>query len=62
MGAFGDIYTYLAKPGDFVDPKKFVELFKRSSLSDTDFTVENFKPGTSGEAKLRNLLLAQIFE
>jgi DGQHR domain-containing protein len=61
MGMFGRAYLYFAKPGDMVDPKKFLELFKRSKLKDTDFTVENFKPGSSGEAKLKNTLLEEIF-
>lgn len=61
MGMFGRVYTHLAKPGDMVDAKRFLELFKRSTLKDSDFTVENFKPGTSGEAQLRNKLIEEIF-
>jgi DGQHR domain-containing protein len=61
MGMFGRAYLHLAKPGDMVESKKFLELFKRSKLKDADFTVENFKPGSSGEAKLRNVLVEEIF-
>jgi hypothetical protein len=61
MGLFGKAYLYLAKPGDKVETKKFLELFKRSKLEDKDFTIENFKPGSSGEANLRNTLVADIF-
>ena len=38
----------------------FLTMFKRSSFQDVDFTTETFKPGTSGEAKLRNDLREQI--
>jgi DGQHR domain-containing protein len=61
MSVFGRAYTYLGAPGDLVDSKKFHELFKRSKLKDEDFTIERFKPGTSGEAKLRNELLEDLF-
>jgi len=61
MGMFGRAYLYLAKPGDMVEAKRFLELFKRSKLQDADFTVEKFKPGTSGEAQLRNQLIEEIF-
>jgi hypothetical protein len=36
-------------------------VFKRSSFKDEDFNTENFKPGTSGEVKLRNALIEQLF-
>ncbi|HUZ32295.1 MAG TPA: DGQHR domain-containing protein [Xanthobacteraceae bacterium] len=61
MGIFGRVYTYVAAPGEMVPRDKFEIVFKRSKFKDQDFNTDNFKPGTSGEAKLRNELLAQIF-
>jgi hypothetical protein len=34
----------------------------RFNLKDKDFNTENYKPGTSGEAKLRNDFIAQLFD
>jgi DGQHR domain-containing protein len=61
ISIFGRVYTYLGAPGDLVESKKFYEMFKRSKLKDEDFNIEEFKPGTSGEAKLRNNLLEDLF-
>jgi DGQHR domain-containing protein len=61
MSLFGRIYTHVTAPGNAVPAKRFAEVFKRSKFKDGDFTTENFKPGTSGEAKLRNELIEQIF-
>ncbi len=61
MSIFGRIYTHVTSPGNAVPAGRFAEVFKRSRLKDEDFSTENFKPGTSGEAKLRNELLDQIF-
>ena len=61
MAIFGRVYTFVAAPGEMVTPKKFEEVFKRSKLKDEDFSTERFKPGTSGEVKLRNELIDQLF-
>jgi hypothetical protein len=46
-------YSKVAAPGDAVSSQKFLDyVFSRIELSDTDFTTENFLPGTSGEARL----------
>jgi DGQHR domain-containing protein len=60
MGIFGRVYTFIAAPGDVVARSKFEEIFKRSRFKDKDFNTDNFKPGTSGEAKLRRELLEQL--
>ena len=46
------VYLRLVSPGDVPDVEKFAKLFARSKLSDDDFTVDRFKPGTSGETAL----------
>jgi hypothetical protein len=48
-------------PGHFVESRRFLELFKRVDAKWNYFTVERFKPGSSGEAKLRAFLSEQIF-
>lgn len=60
MRVFGPAYNYLAKPGQFVESKRFLELFKRADAKYTYFNVERFKPGTSGEAGLRKYLLEEL--
>lgn len=60
MSIFGRVYTYIATPGQMVPSTRFAEIFKRPELKDKDFSIENYMPSTSGEAKLRNDLLAQL--
>ena len=47
-------YAYLevASPGDVPSAEKFLDNFRSAYLRDDDFTIENFPPGTAGEAKL----------
>lgn len=61
MRVFGEAYNYLANPGQFVSAERFLELFKRVGVESNYFTLERFKPGSSGEAKLRQLLRFEIF-
>jgi DGQHR domain-containing protein len=61
MSIFGRVYTHITSPGNAVPAKRFAEIFGKSTFKDSDFNTENFKPGTSGEAKLRNDLIQQIF-
>ncbi len=61
MGILGRAYTFVAAPGDMVPRARFEKLFNRSRLKDEDFNIDNFKPGTSGESKLRNELIEQLF-
>lgn len=61
MALFGRVYLFVAAPGQIVPTSKFVEVFKRSSLKDSDFNTERYKPGTSGEAGLRNDLANELF-
>lgn len=57
---FPTIYLSLAKPGEMVPEFKFLELFKRVSLEDEDFRVENYPPGSSGESGLAKDILSQL--
>lgn len=61
MSIFGRVYTHVASPGEVAPVAKFEKVFERSNLKDADFNTQNYKPGTSGEAKLRNDLLEQLF-
>lgn len=52
-------YAYLnvASPGDMVSADKFLDrTLRQIPLSDSDFTIDNFPPGTGGEAKLFRIL------
>lgn len=50
-------YCEVAFPGDPVPQEKFYDrVFRHIELEDDDFTVENFAPGTSGEARLLRVL------
>jgi DGQHR domain-containing protein len=53
-------YLYKGFPGEVVSKSRFLEVFERVDLSDKDFTVEKFKPGTSGESDLARILLSAI--
>ncbi|MGO8866157.1 MAG: hypothetical protein ACLQME_06605, partial [Alphaproteobacteria bacterium] len=61
MRIFGKIYMNLGGPGDLVNAARFLELFRRVNVDWDYFTVERFKPGTSGEADLRHFLEQAIF-
>jgi DGQHR domain-containing protein len=62
MSILGRVYTHVTAPGHMVPASRFADVFKRSALKDADFNTARFVPGTGGEAKLRNELLAHIFE
>jgi DGQHR domain-containing protein len=61
MRIFGEAYNYLAHPGNFVASARFFELFGRVEEDSEYFSVERFKPGSSGEAKLREFLRSEMF-
>lgn len=54
-------YLYFARPGDVVSVEKFAELFRRVDVGDDYFSVERFKPGSSGEKDLADFLNKAIF-
>jgi hypothetical protein len=53
--------AYLAEgsPGDIVSTERFTDIFQRVKIEDRDFVVDNFKPGSSGEAELYNWLMKE---
>jgi hypothetical protein len=61
MRLFGEAYNRLALPGNFVSSQRFLELFNRVKEESNYFTIERFKPGSSGEAGLREFLQSEIF-
>lgn len=53
-------YLHCVRPGKVPSVGDFASLFKRSALTDEDFTVERFKPGTSGETALYQELRQEL--
>lgn len=45
---------------NFPTKNQFELLFKKVKIEDQDFTVDNFKPGSSGESTLYNQLIAEM--
>lgn len=57
MRAYRHVHELHGTPTGVV-PKAFMDEFmKRVPLEDKDFNIENFKPGTSGESTLHNVLI-----
>ncbi len=52
MRVFRPIYLTLGHPGDIVDHTKYEALFQLMAITDEDFHISNFLPGSSGEAAL----------
>jgi DGQHR domain-containing protein len=50
-------YLYITKPGGLPSEAEFLKVFKKINMKDSEFTADNFKPGTSGESKLYHELL-----
>lgn len=50
-------YLYLVAPGEVPDKERFLSLISRAALTDADFSVERFRPGTSGESELFRTLI-----
>jgi DGQHR domain-containing protein len=59
MRFFKDAYLELAAPGEIVKKEKFLSLFQRVKLKDSEFTRDNFVPGSSGATALYNMLKEQ---
>jgi len=51
-----DAYLYLTKPGGVPKPEEFTSIFNKIDSPGDVFTVETFKPGSSGEAALYRFL------
>ena len=46
------VYLTVGRPGSVPSESTFSDIFERIPLQDTDFTVENYKPGGTGERAL----------
>lgn len=60
MREFRPIYQHIAAPGDEPNAQAFKKVLQRAKLNDDDFTVEKFKPGSSGEGLLARTLHDQM--
>lgn len=60
MRLFRPAYLYIARPGEPVTKEQFARLFAKSKLSDDDFNITNFPPGTGGETGLFKSLYADM--
>ena len=52
MRLFRPLYLSLAEPGEIVDYPRYGAIFRDVSVTDEDFNISNFPPGSSGEAAL----------
>lgn len=60
MRVFRPLYASIAKPGEVPATFVFKEWLMRIKLDDADLNVDNFKPGTSGEALLATRMLQDM--
>jgi len=60
MRALRPIIISLDKQNKVPSEKDFASLFQKSALKDSYFTTEHFKPGTSGETALFNVLIESM--
>lgn len=52
-------YLSLCWKGEVVSKSDFLEIFKKVDIEDDAFTIDQFKPGTSGESNLFKAFMAQ---
>jgi hypothetical protein len=52
-------YLHLTRPGGVPSRQQFFEVFAPVKLGGRDITPELFPPGSSGQTKLRDMLLSQ---
>lgn len=50
-------YLYFTSTGEVVTKDQFLTLFNKVDVQDDYFTVDNFRPGTSGETAIFNMLV-----
>lgn len=54
------IYLSLSKTSEVPSKEEFAKVFNKALLKDEELTVDNFKPGTSGQADLYQRLFEQL--
>lgn len=52
-------YLHLTAPGRVPNKNEFLSLLNRVSLKDADFSIDRFRPGTSGESDLYRTLVKE---
>lgn len=60
MRVFRPIYAKVVRPGMVPTEVQYRDLFDKVQLGDSDFTVERFKPGSSGEGDLAAKMLEDM--
>lgn len=60
MAALRAIYLSLTEPGNLVDVEGFSQKIEQLQLKDDDFTVERFPPGSTGETRLRDVIVDSL--
>jgi DGQHR domain-containing protein len=59
MRFLGPIYLHLTSPGNVPKKEEFLAIFNGVEFEDGHFTVDNYKPGSAGEARLYHDLIDQ---
>ncbi len=54
------VYLYLVGPGEIPTRDRFASIINRIAMTDAEFTVETFRPGTSGEGALYHAFLSKV--
>jgi len=60
MRVFRPIYTKIGRSGTVPTEAQYREILDKVQLMDADFTVDRFKPGSSGEGELAAKMLADM--
>ncbi|MCB8878387.1 DGQHR domain-containing protein, partial [Acidisoma silvae] len=60
MRMFRPIYLMLGRPGEIIDHARYEELFSKMEIKDSDFHINNFPPGSSGEAALVQRISSEL--
>jgi DGQHR domain-containing protein len=60
MRVFRPAYLYVQAPGSIATSEQFKRVFSKTKVSDDYFTIENFPPGSSGEALLTKHLIEDL--
>jgi hypothetical protein len=56
MKVLPDVYLSIARAGDIPGVSDFSAILQQSSLQDSDFTSDEFKPGQTGQSALERRL------
>mgnify|MGYP000206288212 FL=1 len=62
MRFFKDVYSNSGRIGEVIEKEYYLELLGKSSLTDDDFTRDNFIPGSGGQSQLYRQLTEECIE